>query len=342
MWLNWIKYTVKGFLDQEGVRSRMVPVHSAVPGDAPEKISTLRPGPERSASLAEAILATVSYADVFDFPLTRPEIHRYLAGFRASPRAVEQALENLPRSLSRSGPYTTLHGRETLVYERLRRQQHAARLWPAARTYGGIISRLPFVRMVAVTGALAVSNVLHGADIDYLLVTRPGRVWLCRAMVLAVGRATARQGFLLCPNYLVSMRALRFPDHSLYAAHEVAQMVPLAGQAVYEEMRRENAWVDAILPNAAGAPPGTPASYQAIPERLRRPVLELVAGGFPFDRLEAWEQERKIRRLSREQAGSPESHFTADTCKGHLHRHQARTQAALDERLAALSTGGPA
>lgn len=338
MWLNWVKYTVKGLFDQEGVRSQMVPTGPAAPGNAPDRSFSLRPGAE--AGLADAILATVSYADIFDFPLTRPEIHRYLSGIRVRGQVVEQALENLGGSLSRSGAFITLRGRETLVYERLRRQQHAARLWPAARAYGRIISRLPFVRMVAVTGALAVSNVLPGADIDYLLVTQPGRLWLCRAMVLAVGRAASRQGFQLCPNYLVSLHALRFPDHSLYAAHEVAQMVPLAGQEVYVEVRRQNDWVEAFLPNAGGPPPGTPASYHAIPERLSRPRLELIAGGFPFDRLERWERRRKIRKLSREQSGSPESHFTADTCKGHLHRHQERTQAALEERLASVPTGG--
>ena len=43
--------------------------------------------------VSRAVLHTVAYSDIFDYPLTAPEVHRYLTGVRASFEEVAQALE---------------------------------------------------------------------------------------------------------------------------------------------------------------------------------------------------------------------------------------------------------
>jgi hypothetical protein len=132
------------------------------------------------------------------------------------------------------------------------------------------------------------------------------------------------------------MRTLEFADRTLYTAHELTQMVPLAGLDVYDQIRTRNAWVGGILPNANSAPPTSFVPTRSISRTLGRPAWEALLGAKPFSTVERWEMNRKIRRLRREQAASPESDFSADWCKGHAHRHQARAQAALDERLGRL------
>lgn len=291
--------------------------------------------PLAANALSAAILKTVAYADVFDYPLTSAEIWRYLIEVRASLHEVERALAHIPRLTKTRGHYT-LSGREGLVSVRLEREGIAARLWPAAIHYGRHIARLPFVRMVAVTGALAMNNIEQAADIDYLIVTDPGRLWSCRALVMLVRRWASLRGVVLCPNYLISLRNLVFPDRTLYAAHEIAQMVPLAGLQVYESIRRRNSWVSRFLPNAQGLPPAGLLPAQNIQPELLRPSWEAILRAAPFIHFELWEMKRKIQRLRLEQAASPESAFSANYCKGHADLHQARTQLALDERLTAL------
>lgn len=289
-------------------------------------------------SLPEAILRTVAYADVFDYPLTASEIHRYLVGKSASQEAVQGALDSLaPGRLTRLGDYYSLPGREPLFEVRLHRQAFARRLWRRAQRHAARLARLPYIHMLAVTGAMAVGNVEPGADIDFLIVTAPGRLWLCRLMVLAVARLASLQGVELCPNYLVTRRALAFPDRDLYSAHELAHMVPVFGMQTYDQMRRVNGWSARFLPNAAGPPP-LPAGWQVKgPPGFSRPALERLVGYLPLDWLERWEMQRKIRKLGRGQQGNPEASFGPDWCKGHIHRHSWRARTAYSARLELLA-----
>src|SRR6266550_6015861 len=168
-------------------------------------------GLRRASSLEEAAVRTVVYADVFDYPLQAAEIHRYLHGVAASWDATAAALARCcarGNVLSQRDGFYTLAGREELVDLRCRRAVQAERLWPTAVKYGHVIAGLPFVRMVAVTGSLAWNNVNDSGDIDYLIVTEAGRLWLCRWMVAALSRLARLDGVQLCPNYMVSKRAL--------------------------------------------------------------------------------------------------------------------------------------
>lgn len=293
------------------------------------------------SELEQAIVLAVAYADVFDYPLTLREIRRYLPEVPASEAAVAAALDSPglgPQILARAGGYVMLAGREAIVATRRRRAAVADRLWPAAVRYGRMIGRLPFVRMVAVTGALAVNNVEPDADIDYLVITETGRLWLCRAAIVALVRLVARRGPILCPNYLLSERALRLEEHSLYSAHELAQMIPLAGLGWYERMRQANPWADQLLPNAGGLP------YMVTPQPSGRPLAQALAERALRSRagawLERWEMERKVRRFSARHNGNPEINLNSDCCKAHFDSHRQRTLSSFADRLRSIDAAG--
>jgi len=82
------------------------------------------------AALDRAIIQTVAYADVFDYPLTAEEVHRYLVGVTASRGDVRNALaSNRLPELSHIGRYFTLAGREATVETRRARAASAAEYW---------------------------------------------------------------------------------------------------------------------------------------------------------------------------------------------------------------------
>jgi hypothetical protein len=295
--------------------------------------------------LEAAILQTVAYVDMFDFPPTAAEIHRYLVGIKADRSEVEAALGSgrlVPELLEQRGEFFLLPGRDETVEIRKQRTEIAVQLWPIAMRYAKIIAGLPFVRMVAVTGSLAVNNVGREADIDYLIVTRTGRLWLCRAMVIVIVRLAARRGISLCPNYFLSERALNFAERNLYAAHELVQMVPLTGLDVYWRMRELNSWWVDYLPNAAGIADGPAAGELKLPRPARalRAAGEGLLGSRLGRPLERWEMNRKVGRFSR-LADGREAAFSADWCKGHFDHHGQRAIESYNERWHALERERP-
>lgn len=277
--------------------------------------------PAALTKLETAVWRTLAYADGFDYPMTAVEIHRYLEGLPAALADVQNVLTH-NRQQSDPTPYHTLPGREEIIQTRRQRETHARQLWPHAINYARRIARIPFVRMVAVTGSLAVNNVAPDADIDYLIVTEHGRLWLCRALIIGVVKLAARQGIILCPNYILSQNALHFPEQNLYTAHELSQMVPLSGLDFYWKIRRLNEWTIRFLPNAAGLPPTavSPQPNHSPWQKWAELPLRTAVGSW----LERWEMNRKIRKLETAVPAPNEARFTANQCKGHFHTHQQR------------------
>jgi hypothetical protein len=281
----------------------------------------------RLERIESAILRTILYADVFDFPLTAEEIHHFLIHDEpTSLGEVKRLLANsrwLDHKLESNGVYFAYKGRRELFSTRESHEEASQRLWPLAVAYGMWLARLPFVRMVAITGALAMRNASdEDDDLDYLLVTTDGRVWLARAFAILLVRLGRLWGVEICPNYVLAESALEQQKRDLFMAHEVAQMTPLYGHHLCTRMRRANSWVSDHLPNAA-------TTYYAEAER---PIgrgwiwfkrgLEMLLGGRLGDALERWEYRRKLRRFARE-LRTPYSSAQLDErqVKGHFNDH---------------------
>jgi hypothetical protein len=285
-------------------------------------------------ALRRAVARTVAYADLFDYPLDRTEIHRYLIGETASPEDVNAVLEQdraLSEYVDRTGDLFHLRGRASTVETRRAREAASAELWQYARAYGAHVARLPLVRFVGVTGALAMSNAERRADIDLFVLTHPGRVWLCRLLVLGVVRVAALRGHRLCPNFLLSTAALSLRERNLFTAHEIAQMVPLRATQWYARFMDANKWALDFLPNTTTVH-HTPCADGAL-TRLATWLLSTP----PFAPLERWEMRRKIRRLTRRAAREGGSlAFSEVECRGHFAAHDVRVLASYAERAAVI------
>jgi hypothetical protein len=308
-----------------------VGVTASRPDNGPER-SEPAAGPlaadDREAVLRAAILRTLAYADLFDWPLTPAEIHRFLP-IGASATEVEATVASSRTDWTPVNGFVVLRGRESLVAIRRRREAASARIWLTALRAARAVGAMPFVRLVAVTGSLAVNAAESDADVDLFVVTADGRLWLTRAATIAVGRVARPAGVTLCPNYLLAETALELDQQDRFTAHELAQMIPISGGATYRDLLERNAWYRAFLPNHRPLVVAEP--------RVGRPrrIAERLLGAAPVDVLERWEMRRKIARLA-PGATSPEQRFDAFACKGHFDEHRRHVLERYGARLSDL------
>jgi hypothetical protein len=293
---------------------------------------TLHLSSNKTVSIQDAVLQTLAYSDVFDYPLHLDELHRYLP-VSISMVDLKLALESRDNCIGSKSGYYFLAGREALV--ELRRQRNAAsqRAFARATLYGRILGGLPFIRMVGLTGSLAVLNCDETADLDYMLVAAHGRVWTARAFALLFGRATARFGYTLCPNLVISDQALEWPKRDLYSARELCQMIPISGLKVYYQLRQANQWINALLPNAGSESESTVAISNG---PIWQAVAEIPLHSSSFDVLEKWEMKRKAARFASQIGYGVETVFNENMCQGNFSHHRTQTLDAYRHRLRIL------
>lgn len=289
-------------------------------------------------SIERAVLRTVLYADIFDFPLTPVEIHHFLIhDHPVTLDCIESTLSesaSLRHCLIYEQGYIIRSGRDGLVEKRIAREQAARDLWPVAIHYARWLARLPFVRMVAITGALAVHNVTdHDDDLDYMVVTAPGRVWIARGFSILLVRLARWQGIELCPNYVVAESALEQQRKDLFIAHEIAQMVPVYGHELYWRFRQINAWANDHLPNAATMFHTEPEREVSGGWRITKRALEWLLNGRAGDMLEQWEYRRKLRRFATLQTPHSAAQIDPQQVKGHFNDYGHPVLGKYHQRL---------
>jgi hypothetical protein len=298
-------------------------------------------------SIERAVLEALIYSDIFEHPLRIDELHRYLP-IRADADELHSAVASLDGQVERQDEYYFLPGRADIVEIRRQRVTRSRELLPYAIRYGRILGALPFVRMAALTGSLAVLNLSKNSDFDYMLVAAKERVWTARLFAVALNRLAGLFGRTLCPNLIVSETALEWPLHDLYSARELFQMIPITGMAVYRQVMDANKWAWDILPNAdlslrgaaSGNDKAVSRSVTGIASR-RLALTESCLRGRLGDRFERWEMTRKIAKFSKQPGFGEETVFNAEVCQGNFHHHRKWTHEAFTQKLAALSCDFP-
>jgi len=220
-------------------------------------------------NLKQSVIKTLSYSMVFNYPLTLSEIYRYLIG---------KSLVNLPllrdsldrlvetKALKLTLGYYYLPGFEGSVAQRERRKVVAGLKFPVLERFVSLARYIPTIKMIGLSGGLAMENAHKEDDIDLFVVTSAGTTWLTRLLCvflaesLRIRRRPSDSGKQvenkICLNMFVDEAHMEIPkeERDLFCAHEVIQLKPLYDkECVYEKFLLENSWVSKYLPNAVSS-----------------------------------------------------------------------------------------
>lgn len=292
--------------------------------------------------LDKAIIWTLLYADVFDFPMTAREVHHFLIQTHADLEEVENALKNPSEQLQPFITSRTEQGQEYFAIceradhvfaTRREREIYSQKLWSQAEHYGRLLSYLPFAKMVTLTGALSVRNPSSEADdLDYFLVAKEGRVWTARLMAVILVRLVKFRGIILCPNYVLAENMLVQSKQDSFIAHEIAQMHPLSGMDIYAKMRAENEWSNYFLPNAVESFHETDINSSRLGIQFKK-LGEWFLKGWIGEKLEQWESRRKIVKLQKQIDHNSAAQLDKSHVKGHFQDHGQRILREFHARL---------
>lgn len=136
--------------------------------------------------MEKAVLKTIIYADIFDYPLKSNEIHKWLIGRKVKLRQLEKAIKSLGSRVKSQGGYYFLRRRENLVSKRLRKEKQSQNYFKKAKLISQIFKIIPWIKLVGISGGLAINNVSKRDDIDLIFITSKKRLWICRLLVLGL------------------------------------------------------------------------------------------------------------------------------------------------------------
>ncbi len=217
------------------------------------------------------MLATIAYYDILEFPLTLPEIYKYLVNpSRVSilnkpigeftQEDVGKQLENLVK-LNFIGNRDAFYflGDQSSLYEiRRERAKIAEEKWIKFLDISRRLRLVPYIRGIFASGSMSMDNTDLDSDFDVLVIAVPGRIYTARFLLLVLASVfrSRRRWFdrkapdKLCFNHYITEDNLHIEHHSLYNAQSYAHLKPVSvPRELFEKFFTANNWINKYLYN---------------------------------------------------------------------------------------------
>jgi len=149
--------------------------------------------------------------------------------------------------------------RNDIIHQRLNRKKLADQKWKKIKKIFWIMQITPFMKMVLVSGSLALGNSRKESDVDLIITAKKGRIWMVRTFVtlltsvLGVRRYKNKTENKICLNHYITDKSLRIPFESLYNAQSYLHLINVYNdkkdKELFKKFQEENKWIRKYVSN---------------------------------------------------------------------------------------------
>jgi len=220
-----------------------------------------------SEEIAKTIIFTVAYFDILKYPLTVFEIWKYALcepycpvsgkSIRKVPlfRFITEAdLLVEKHILEKCDGRYVLFGNSAIISKHSEKIKLSMLKLKRIRRIVYWLRMLPFIRMIAITGRLALKNIGKTSDWDVLVILEKKHIWIGRTFltvflhIIRKRRWGKRAKDRFCLNYFITNELLEISVHDLFAAKEYAFTIPLCGEKTFVLFEKKNTWIRNFFP----------------------------------------------------------------------------------------------
>lgn len=246
---------------------------------------------QRLSEAEQRILKTLLYYEIFNFPLTAEELKDSLHA-QVSREKREQALKNLVSQglIGQQAGYYYIGQQARKVPNRQADTDRGNQYWRWARWFSWLIGRFPYVKCVMISGSLSKGIMKEDGDIDYFIVTSPGRLWICRTLLTLFKKVfllNSRKFF--CLNHFIDVNHLEIQDQNIFTATEIVTAKPVYNRQLYWDFLKQNQWVCAYYPQYQRQNTDRTSPFRT---GILKPVAEKLLNGKLGEKLDNWCMQR--------------------------------------------------
>jgi hypothetical protein len=283
-----------------------------------------------SENLVRNILTTVVYYDVLDYPLTAFEVWKYLITkdykscsydpdreYGAEKCALSEVIEllrgdELKAKIQTLNGFYFLNGRAALVNQRLRRNKIAEEKYKIVRRVVRFLRFVPYVRMIGVTGRMAMKNTEKKSDLDFFICLEAGHIFTGRTLVTMMVQLLGKRRYQdkianrVCLNYFITTKSLEIETKTLFASSEYHFMLPVFGFKYFQKFQGANKWIEEYHGNYAPTElANAKMVYDSPTSRfIRRSGEKIFSSAALEQQLRTWQTRRIMDDSRTKKAGS--------------------------------------
>lgn len=285
-----------------------------------------------------AVLRTVVYSSLFQFPLTAQEVEQSLIGADLKAASILDLLSSSPAlrsALETQDGFIFPRGKSAFVRTRRERKEFSRRFLHEHRTVLRLICSIPYTRLVALSGSAAHANIESGGDIDLFILVRGRRVWSTALSILALTKLLGCRK-TICFNFILSQLKPAIESQDLFTANQMLHLRALIGSSELKEFIASNDWVDAHYPNREGRiSPAADIDVGPGPAALAFKRFVEAAGrlgpAWIFESLSRSAYRRYLRSKSHRWSSPEQVKLDSDCMKLHAASHRRRVLERFEE-----------